>query len=297
MLGILVTGSQGFVGRKMVEALDCIPDVQVFALGRRPSTPPGRQTKFIQVDFSGNDDWTLQLPASIDVVIHLAQSTRYNEFPAGAADMVRINVNSTASLLDWSARHGVRRFVLASTGNVYEKSALALDETMPCLPASMYGATKLSAEHLTWSYRDIFPVTIVRLFGVFGHGQSRGLFVNLLNSVRNGTAITLKKGTGLRITPIAVEDVTTAITGLAGDSGKTSSVFNLGGGDLTDVKEIAAIMGELCDRQPLFVAADGERDCLIANSEKLFSHLGWRPKTSLRDGIRAMVEVQSSPAR
>lgn len=294
MLRILVTGSQGFIGRKVVESFSQMPEIEVFALGRRPSTFLTHNVKYVHTDLSNHDDWTTVLPADIDVVLHLAQSTRYSQFPDGAADMVRINIVSTATLIDWSRKHGVSRFILASTGNVYESSALVLDETMRCLPTSMYGATKLSAEHLAWAYRDILPVTIVRLFGVFGSGQTRGLFTNLLNNVRNGTSITLKGGTGLQITPIVVEDAAVALVQLASDKSKGSFIFNLGGTDLTNVREITTIMGELCNRRPLFVVAEGVPDCLIASSKKLYDYLAWRPTISLRDGIHRMINPNAA---
>ena len=47
--------------------------------------------------------WSNQLPEkNVDVVIHLAQSRRYREFPDGAEDMFQVNVASAFELLEWA---------------------------------------------------------------------------------------------------------------------------------------------------------------------------------------------------
>jgi UDP-glucose 4-epimerase len=60
-----------------------------------------------------------QLPQKLDAVIHLAQSYRFREFPAGAMSVTNVNVVATAHLLESAARKGVQHFICASTGGVY----------------------------------------------------------------------------------------------------------------------------------------------------------------------------------
>ena len=75
------------------------------------------------------------LPSHIDGVLHLAQSHAYRDFPAGAVDMFRVNVASTASLLEYARRAGASRFYLASTGSVYEPYTRGMAELIEAIKA------------------------------------------------------------------------------------------------------------------------------------------------------------------
>ena len=52
------------------------------------------------------DDFASQLPAAIDVVVHLAQSSQYRGFPDTAPDIFAVNTAATARLLDVAAERG-----------------------------------------------------------------------------------------------------------------------------------------------------------------------------------------------
>ena len=84
-----------------------------------------------------------ELPAKVDCVLHLAQSKAYRDFPAGAPDMLAVNVGGALQLLQWG--HG-RRGQAASSwpppGNVYQPADRLHLESEPVMPASMYAASK-----------------------------------------------------------------------------------------------------------------------------------------------------------
>src|SRR3546814_2447419 len=63
----------------------------------------------------------------------------------------RANVDGTRSVLEAAAAAGARRFVFASSGEVYPENVPAyppIDEAHPLTPRSPYGATKLLGEEL-----------------------------------------------------------------------------------------------------------------------------------------------------
>jgi len=66
--------------------------------------------KPVVVDLSS--DWKIrELPTNIDVINHLAQSDKFRDFPAGAPDIFQVNINSTAMLLDYVQKSGVKIFI------------------------------------------------------------------------------------------------------------------------------------------------------------------------------------------
>ena len=144
---ILVTGSSGRVGRKVVAAL----------------LDQGRAVRGFDLIHSGRDDaqftevvGSLDDPAAValateglNYVLHLGAFMSWAQEDRGA--MFRSNVEGTRLLLDASASAGVRRFVFASSGEVYPESAperLPLTEDHPLQPNSSYGLTKLLGEEL-----------------------------------------------------------------------------------------------------------------------------------------------------
>lgn len=285
---VVVTGADGFVGRVLVKRLLLEPDVEVLAVSRRPQIAARRITPVL-ADLS-QPGWSSELPKKADIVFALAQSQRYSEFPEGAIDMMRVNIASATELLDWARSSGVNRFVLASTGNVYKPSSFPLNERDLCEPTSFYGATKLSAEYLTRAYGSHFKIVIARLFGVYGVDQRRGLFRNLLSAVVEERKVTLGKGSGLRLSPIFVDDCAEALVRLSlVDFPASEQVVNVSSDEITDIRNIVVMMGQLLAKPPVFVETDDQPASLVADIGGLTKLLEWKPATSLHDGLKLML--------
>src|SRR3990167_8609195 len=137
-MNVLITGVDGFIGQHLSRLLSTKHDV--YGVTRAlPSTRVQAAIKFIFADLSAPAFPDL-LPRNIDCVIHLAQSQQYRDFPGGADDMRRINIDATCELLEWARKTGVKQFIFTSTANVYGKSTTLLTESHVTLPDSFYGA-------------------------------------------------------------------------------------------------------------------------------------------------------------
>ena len=146
---ILVTGANGHLGTKAIEKLSI--KNQVYAVVRGIPASPIRNVTYYAVDLSS--DWsTNQMPGQIDVVIHLAQSRHYREFPQQALEIFHVNLSSTSKLLEYALRAGAKHFVLASTGGLYRPSPSVIDAHTPIDPPDgqleYYFRTKYAAELL-----------------------------------------------------------------------------------------------------------------------------------------------------
>ena len=242
-MNILITGINGFIGRHLGRCLAFKHDVSGVTRSAQPQTLSSETgVKLISADLSA-PGFVDQLPSDIDCVIHLAQSQQYRNFPEGADDMRRINIDATCHLLDWARKTAVKQFIFSSTANVYGKSTAQLTETDVTIPESFYGATKLAAEHLARQYQDFYQVDILRLFTVYGPGQKGMLIPNIADRIEQGLPVTLAKGVGLYLTPIYVDDVISIIEKLIDTSGKGSCrLFNVCGDEVTDLGTIVKIL-------------------------------------------------------
>jgi nucleoside-diphosphate-sugar epimerase len=291
---IVVTGTTGFIGSRALARWRERTDMVVTGVARVPGPSVGA-IEMLQADLLERG-WTKTLPHAADVVVHLAQSRRYSEFPEGSDDMVRINIDATAELLEWARLHGVRRFVLASTGIVYRPSTTEVAEDAPCEPQSMYAATKLAGEYIAHQYASYFDISILRLFGVYGPGQSRGLVRTIIDRLRNGQEITLAGGIGIKIAPLYVEDCISVLdhlieVGLRG-------VVNLSGPRAMTLRDIACACADFgkweaslrdTEAAPLSLLAD------ISKAKTVFPELAltW-PNEGLAATVAAVAQNNST---
>lgn len=226
----LITGSTGYIGSRLSRFLEELPDWRVIRVDRTSG-----------YDFSV-PGWARRLPEErVDVVFHLAQSRRYREFPEGATDMLRVNVASTLELAEWARSHHVKSFVLASSGTVYAPSENRLTEDAPCHPATMYAATKLSAEHILQPFSDRMDIVIARLFSVYGPGQSGTLIAEMIDRVASGREITLADNAGIYLTPLFVDDCVRILERLTVEfRGRGATLINVAGDHVVSLDKIVS---------------------------------------------------------
>jgi UDP-glucose 4-epimerase len=284
---VLVTGASGFIGSRLVRALE--PDHDVLALVRRDPAPElaGLAT-CIEHDLSsplGAD----ALPDRVDAVVHLAQSDRYRDFPDGAPDIFAINVRATFELLEYARAVGAGRFVFASTGGVYGYNDKRVVETHPVSPLNFYLSSKYAAEVLIANYRAVLDTVVVRPFFVYGPGQARMLVPTIVEKVTTGTTIEIDGNPGLTINPIYVDDAVAAIVGALRSS--ESGLFNLAGDESVTITGLVELIGEVAGIEPIVEHRDSDPGGdLLGDNRQMKEVLGVTPATRLRDGLSLVIE-------
>ncbi|MET8473761.1 NAD(P)-dependent oxidoreductase [Streptomyces sp. NPDC004856] len=144
---IVVTGAAGRVGRAVTAQL-VERGHQVTGIDMARPASPVEGVRYVTAAFSELEPGDQRL-AGIDAVAHLGAMMSWRD--ADAAAMFEANVVGTFRLIEAAAPHGVRRLVLASTGEVYPENApayLPLDEAHPRNATTHYGMTKVLSEDL-----------------------------------------------------------------------------------------------------------------------------------------------------
>jgi nucleoside-diphosphate-sugar epimerase len=237
-----VTGAAGFIGRRLVPMLrERGHEVH------RVLRPDGESDA--NADSELRDSDTKAPIASVDSVIHLAQSPHHRDFPESALHMVSVNVTMTARLLDFARRAGAKSFVLASTGGVY--GAASSDENAAVRPRDFYCATKVAAETLLWPYATHLRATALRLFTPYGPGQRNRLIPALIERVRSGRAVSLDGDEGgLVLSPTFVDDV--AATFIDAVEKDWEGIFNVAAPKQVSIRDVARAIGRLVGKEPVF---------------------------------------------
>ena len=247
---------------------------EVWAVSRRAKpadVPP--EIRWVTGDL-GRDELPRELPARADMVVHLAQSEHFRDFPDRALDVFSENVASTARLLEWSRTRGVSRFVLASSGGVDAAQ-------------SYYLASKRAAELLAENYSSFFSVVVLRFFFVYGAGQRGGMLIpRLIESVRHGRLIRLDGPDGARLNPVHVSDAASAVERAA--TINRSVRLDVAGPDVLTLRAIAEIIGAKVSRAPSFDVQPVEAPLDLIGDTAAIRELLGAPMRSFASGVEEM---------
>jgi UDP-glucose 4-epimerase len=257
----------------------------VYGLVHAPVNSPIEGVDYLQLDLSNYWNYD-QLPGSLDVVMHLAQSANYKDFPINALDVFRVNLESTARLLDYAHHIGIKKFIYASSGGVYGNGMNAFHENAPIVSPGKLGyylGSKASSEILVHSYASVFQVIILRPFFMYGAGQKPGMLIpRLMNAVASDLPITLQGKTGIRINPVHVADAAKAVCACLHIA--ESATFNIAGPQVLSIRDICELLGDYLGKDVHFTTLDGEPQDLVADINAMQSLLH-TPQIQLREKL------------
>jgi nucleoside-diphosphate-sugar epimerase len=178
MAHYLVTGGAGFIGSHIAEKLvEEGHDVRVFdnfSTGKRDNVAPfAGRCAIVEGDVrdAGAVDEAVR---GVDLVIHQAALASVPRSINDPVSTNEVNVEGTLNLLVAAKKHGVKRFVYASSSSVYGDSPkLPKEEGLTPNPKSPYAVSKLAGEMYCLSFSEVYgmPTTCLRYFNVFGPRQ------------------------------------------------------------------------------------------------------------------------------
>ncbi len=284
---VVVTGANGLLGRNLLELLSPAWDVEAF-VHTSPSFPvPG--VNYRVVDFSV--DWDLDaLPKKAYAIFHLAQSSNFRNVPEHALDVFQVNIASTARLLDYAWRSGVKRFAYASSGGIYNGESHAFSENSPIIQPNTLGyylGSKVSGEALVSSYAKYMRIFILRFFFIYGANQNRSMLIpRLVDKIRAGSPVSIHGENGLCINPIHVADAAKAVAATL-ESDK-SAIYNIGGPEIVSLRTLCDEIADLTGRTVQYDVIDDQPLDVIGDISLMRSYLH-EPIIRPRDGVRDLV--------
>jgi nucleoside-diphosphate-sugar epimerase len=262
---VLLTGATGFLGRRLATLLAGRHELYCVVRSDGTELPPG-VTPVVQDLAVGLS--RAGVPERIDAVCHVAQSPLYRDFPEAADAVFRVNVAATHVLLDYARAAGASRFLLASTGSVYEPYAGVLAEDAAIAPKSYYPATKLAAEALVRSYEGLFAAASLRLFCLYGRGQTIRLIPALADRFAGGRAVTLAGPDGLVQTPTHVDDAAAVFAAALEE--RWTGTYNAASPQPVSLRQLATLIGRRLGREARFEqAGEGPAPRLVPELDRL----------------------------
>jgi UDP-glucuronate 4-epimerase len=322
---VLVTGTAGFIGNEIalrllgrgerVVGVDCLtpyynPALKEARLVRLTGNPDFVEAR---IDLADNEA-TARLFADHrpSRVIHMAAQpgVRYSlENPHAYANC---NLTGFLNVLEGCRAVSVEHLVYASSSSVYGgNEAMPFSVHHPAdHPVSLYAATKRANELMAHSYAHLygFPATGLRFFTVYGPwGRPDMAPMIFAKNIAEGRPIDVFNGGEMRRDFTYIDDIVEGVLRVAdcipepaADTGVDPAaspvapyrVFNIGNGAPVDLMRFIEVMEEALGRKAnknLLPMQPGDVKATWADTADLQAVTGWKPETSIEDGVRRFV--------
>jgi UDP-glucose 4-epimerase len=297
----IVTGGAGFIGSHVVDALlgrgDEVHVLDDLSHGSRENVGDGAELHAGDI----RDPRGLFDEVRPELVLHLAAQasvTASVERPDFDAD---VNVLGTVRVLEAARAHAAHVVFSSTGGAIYGECELPATEDDPRQPLSPYGTSKLAGEEYLAAWNRLYGTRHVSLrFGnVFGprqdpHGEA-GVVAIFLQRIARGEKPRIFGDGKQQRDYVYVEDVVRSLLAAAAHEG---GIFNVGTGTATSVLDLVGAMREATGIEFEVEHAPermGELRRSVLDATLAARELGWRPKVSLEDGLRATWEFFRSP--
>ncbi|MEW6516866.1 MAG: NAD-dependent epimerase/dehydratase family protein [candidate division FCPU426 bacterium] len=293
---ILVTGGAGFIGSNVADAFLAagheVAVVDNLSSGDRANVP--RAAKFYEMDIADPRLDSVFADFKPEALNHHAAQISVPLSVDHPGEDARTNVMGWINLLDGCRKHGVKRVIYVSSGGVVygEPSQLPADETFPIQPASPYGISKSAGEWYLKFYAAQTRLTYVafRYSNVYGprqmpHGEAGVVSIFIQALLAGKTPTIFGDGSVVR-DYVFVGDVVDA--NLKALEHGDNVALNIGTGVPTTVNQLyEAIKASLASPIDALHGPPrrGDLQANYLNARLAEKVLGWKPKTSLAEGI------------
>jgi nucleoside-diphosphate-sugar epimerase len=225
-----------------------------------------------------------------DAVIHLANIANDPGVELNPTLSWEVNVLATQQLADRAVRAGVRQFIYASSGSVYGvKDDPQVTEDLELVPISAYNKTKMVAERVLLSYKDVMQVHCLRPATVCGYSPRMRLDVSVnmltMQALTNGK-MTVFGGDQTRPN-IHIHDMVNVYRHFLERPGLPSGCYNAGFENIS-ILEIAQLVAARVPAE-IVVSASNDPRSYRQNSDKLMA-TGFVRQASVATAIGDVVE-------
>ncbi len=308
---VLVAGGAGFIGATMCRHLVdrgaevvCVDNLITGSADNVKECASGEGFLFVEADVARD----VPVRGPFDSVVNLACPASPVDFGPLALQILDVGSRGVSNLLDLSQQCGAR-FLQASTSEVYGDPLVhPQPETYwgnvnPIGIRSVYDEAKRFGEALTMAFtrRHGLEVRVARIFNTYGPGMRPDdgrVISNFIVQALRGEPVTVY-GDGSHTRSFCyVDDEVIGLLALL-DSSYHEPV-NIGSDDERTVLEVAELVLELTGSRSKVVFIEQRADDPVRRQPDLTvarRELGWKPTTTLRDGLGATIEWFESRMR
>jgi len=307
MKNILLTGGAGFIGSTLAELLlstreckiTCIDNFDSFydrsikerniaALIQNPDF------RLIEGDLVNFKNFSGELDAHYDVIIHLAAKAGVRPSIADPVAYQQVNYLGTLNLLEFARQREIKQFVFASSSSVY-----GVNPNMPWCetdtglqPISPYAASKVACELLGHTYSHLFGIRFLalRLFTVYGPRQRPDLAIHkFARLLLEDKPITIYGNGSTQRDYTYVADIVAGIVAAMHYTGSDYEIINIGNSQTIKLIDLIHELEVAFNKKAKLIFAEeqeGDVPATYANVTKGYKMLGYKPKWGIKAGLK-----------
>jgi UDP-glucose 4-epimerase len=184
-----ITGGAGFIGSAVVDRLAKRNGVTVYdnlSTGKEEfiSEHFGEEYfRFVKGDLLDVAKLTKEMRGH-ESVWHMAANPDIRKGTKSTMVDLEQNTIGTYNVLECARRNDIKSFVFSSTSTIYGRASVipTPEDYGPCLPISLYGASKLACEGLVSAYAELYGIRsyIYRFANIIGHRSTHGILFDLV---------------------------------------------------------------------------------------------------------------------
>ena len=246
--------------------------------------------------------------AGCDAVIHLAAYLGVRRTETNKLRCIEINIDGTKNVLDCAVQHNIKKIIFASSSEVYgEPFENPVKETTPTQGKTVYAVSKLAGEELCKAYAQRYPelgYCILRYFNTYGPFQiAQFVIPKFIRNCMEGDPPTIYGNGEQKRSYCYSTDTAWATVEALLNEGADGDIFNIGNSkNPISLNELANVVIQVCGKQEelepkyekKFANTDRsrkreifERFCTTTKAKNI---LGFKPRVSLREGIKKVLE-------
>lgn len=311
MSTIMVTGTAGFIGFYVARALlgegATVIGIDNFNPYYSPELKTARDEilrknrNFVSINADISDLSAVNAIFSEhkpDLVCHLAAQAGVRYSLKNPYTYQKSNLEGFVNLIEQSRHHSVQRFVYASSSSVYggnTKLPYAENDHVET-PMSLYAATKRANELIAYTYTHLWNLQTIglRFFTVYGPwGRPDMAYWSFLEAMRHGEPIKVFNYGKNKRDFTYIDDVTSGvIAALKRDKLDQYEIINLGNNKPIELMDFISTLEELTGLEAIkemVPPQPGDVIATFASIDKATAKLGFKPSTSLREGLAPFV--------
>jgi UDP-glucose 4-epimerase len=304
---VIVTGGAGFIGSHIVEKLlslgSKVSVIDTMLCGNKIEHLQGNKNLLIHnIDVRDVKSMT-HLFKGVDMVFHLAAVVGVEETQHEPLEVLNVEILGTLNVITLSVKNKAKRFIFASSSEVYGDSLQPMVEDGPFNPRSTYALTKMVGEHYCRAnyQKHGLEYTILRYFNTYGPRQDDRFVISRFidRALHNKEIQIYGDGNQTRDFTYVEDSVQMSLLSAVSDKGICQE-FNIGTGKAVSVNKLSEIMLDtlkLSDKvKRTYTEYDNVRSREIeifnrlANIDKAVDLLAYQPETNLELGIRKCIE-------
>lgn len=295
---IVVTGGAGFIGSHLVEelvrkkykviVLDNLSTGNLKNLSRVK-----KKIKFIKCDLSLSNNLSKYI-CNAKYIFHLAGLSKAAESFKKSKKYFKANIIGTKNILNSINPNKLQKFIYTASASCYgNPKEIPTSERAKIKNLSPYAFTKWKSERniLNYAKKNNFQAISLRLFNVYGPRSPAlsaysGVISIFLKQRKKNLPLTIVGDGNQTRSFIHVHDVVSIMIKCS-KSKITDEVFNVGGKETVTINNIVKLIKSKKKYMP---KRKGDPRYSSANIKKVKKFFNWKPKISIRNGIKMLIK-------